>query len=236
MIRKLNHGLDRSGCRCRGPTRARLASRHVQTPAHAENNVELVNTLTRSGEAKGRRETDVGATRLCSPYMITLKSGYNPARCQSQQIVAFGPRYSAEGHYILHNRALGFLSVTESIALPPRPKGGQYVKYLQIQCSRLARACGTAADRFCAADRRYDAYPVVVHLGGPAPSAQANSAFDPMKRTQLSLACELNVRAVDALDTARKMSPGDERGGDENGKNPRKRREIHEHFFDKPAK
>jgi hypothetical protein len=33
-------------------------------PAHAENNVELVNTLTRSGEAKGRRETDVGATRL----------------------------------------------------------------------------------------------------------------------------------------------------------------------------
>ena len=70
--------------------------------AHAENNVELVNTLTRSGEAKGRRETDVGATRLGYPYMITLKSGYNPARCSPQQIVAFGPRYSAEGHYIFH--------------------------------------------------------------------------------------------------------------------------------------
>jgi hypothetical protein len=74
----------------------------------------------------------------------------------------------------------------------------------------VARASGTAADPFCAADRRYGAHPVVVHLGGPAPSAQANSAFDPVKRTQSSLACE-NVRAVDALDTAREMSPGDER-------------------------
>src|SRR5271169_6298907 len=48
-------------------------------PAHTENSVQLVNTLTRSGEAKGcAKEPDVGATRLRHPYMITLKSGYNP--------------------------------------------------------------------------------------------------------------------------------------------------------------
>jgi hypothetical protein len=34
-------------------------------PAHTENNVQLVNTLTRSGEAKGcAKETDVGTTQL----------------------------------------------------------------------------------------------------------------------------------------------------------------------------
>ena len=54
---------------------------------------------------------------------------------------------------------------------------------------------------FSAADRRYGSHPVVVHLGGPPPSPQANSAFDPVKRTQSSLACELNVRAVDGHDT-----------------------------------
>jgi hypothetical protein len=127
--------------------------------------------------------------------------------------------------------------VTESIALPPRPKGGQYVKYLQIQCSRVARASGTAADPFSAADRRYGAHPVVVHLGGPAPSPQANSAFDPVKRTRSSLACELNVRAVDALDTARKMSPGDERTeAMKKAKILGNAAEIHEHFFGKVGK
>jgi hypothetical protein len=101
----------------------------------------------------------------------------------------------------------------------------------------VARASGTAADPFCAADRRYGAHPVVVHLGGAAPSAQANSAFDPVKRTQSSLACELNVRAVDALDAARKMSPGDERTeAMKTAKILGNAAEIHEHFFGKPAK
>jgi hypothetical protein len=72
--------------------------------------------------------------------------------------------------------------VNESIELPPRPKGGQYVKYQQIQYSRLARAPGIAADLFCAAGRRCDAYSVVVALGGRPPSAQANSSSAPMKR------------------------------------------------------
>jgi hypothetical protein len=101
----------------------------------------------------------------------------------------------------------------------------------------VARASGTAADPFSAADRRYGAHPVVVHLGGPAPSPQANSAFDPVKRTRSSLACELNVRAVDALDTARKMSPGDERTeAMKKAKILGNAAEIHEHFFGKVGK
>ena len=51
---------------------------------------------------------------------------------------------------------------------------------------------------------------MVVHLGGPAPPAQANF-FGPRKRTQSTLAGELNIRAADALEEARKMPPGDER-------------------------
>jgi hypothetical protein len=111
--------------------------------------------------------------------------------------------------YITARRRL--LSVTESIALPPRPKGGQYVKYQQIQYSRVACALDTAADLFCAVGRRCDAYSVVVHLGGPPPSAQANSAFAPIKRTQSSVADELNIRAVAALDEAREMPPANGR-------------------------
>jgi hypothetical protein len=130
--------------------------------------------------------------------------------------------------------------VTESIALPPRPKGGQDVKYQQIQHSRVARAPGTAAGLFCDVGRRCDAYSVVVHLGGPPPPARANSLSAPMKRTQSSIADELNIRAVAALDGAREIPLGDERT-----KAMRKARilrnaaEMHEHFFGKngaPAK
>ena len=133
------------------------------------------------------------------------------------------------------------LSVTESIALPPRPKGGQYVKYQQIRYARVACAPGVAADLFCAVGRRCDAYSVVVHLGGPPPpSAQANSSFAPMKRTQSSLADELNIRAVAVLDEAREMPPGDERTKAMNrAMILRNAAEMHERFFGKsgaPAK
>jgi hypothetical protein len=74
----------------------------------------------------------------------------------------------------------------------------------------VARSSGIAADLFCPVDRRCDTYSVVVHLGGPAPPAQANLFFGPIKRTQSTLTCELNIRAADALDEAR-MPPGDER-------------------------
>jgi hypothetical protein len=124
--------------------------------------------------------------------------------------------------------------VTESIALPPRPKGGQYVKYRQIQYSRVACAPDTAADLFCAVGRRCDAYSVVVHLDGPPPSAQANSTFAPIKRTQSSVAYELNIRAVAALDEARGMPPADGRTeAMHKAMILRNAVEVHEHFFGK---
>jgi len=108
--------------------------------------------------------------------------------------------------YLRYHRALPRLSsVTESIALPPRPKGGRHVQSLQIQRSRVARTAGIAADLLCAADRRRDAHSMVVHLGGPAQLAQTNSSFAPTKRTRPSLATELDARAAVALDEARAM-------------------------------
>jgi len=124
--------------------------------------------------------------------------------------------------------------------LPPRPNGGQYVKSQQTQYSRVARAPGIAADLFRAAGRRSDACSEVVHLGGPPPSAQANSSFDPVKRTQSSVADELYIRAVAALDEAREMLPGDGRAEAMNkAMILRNAVEVHEHFCAKggaPAK
>jgi hypothetical protein len=124
--------------------------------------------------------------------------------------------------------------VTESIALPPRPKGGRYVQYLQIQCSRVVRTAGNAAGLFCTADRRRDAHSVVVDLGGPAQPAHASSSFAPTKRTRPSLAKELDARAVAALDEARGAPPGDQRTEAMNkAMILRNAAEMHEHFFSK---
>ena len=87
---------------------------------------------------------------------------------------------------------------------------------------RISRVAGTAG---IAADRCRDAHSMVVHLGGPALSAQANSSFAPPKRTRPSLAKELDARAVAALDEARGMPSGrSAHGGDEQGNGPAKRR------------
>ena len=142
---------------------------------------------------------------------MTPDAGYKPARCWPQQIVAPGPRFSAERHYLLSITARPrLLSVTESIALPPRPEA-VHVKYLQIQCSGVAHAAGPAADLFRAADRRYDADPMVVRFREAARSAQASASFDPMTRSRSSLACKLRIRAADALNTACQMPPGSQR-------------------------
>jgi len=46
------------------------------------------------------------------------------------------PRYSADSRYIQHITARpGLLSVTESIALPPQPKGRSHVKTPRIRSS-----------------------------------------------------------------------------------------------------
>jgi len=73
----------------------------------------------------------------------------------------------------------------------------------------VAGASGIAAGVFWAAGRRCGTYPVVVQLDGPSRPAQA---FAPIKRPQSSVADELNIRAMAALDAAREMPPGDERG------------------------
>src|SRR5204863_9110833 len=80
-----------------------------------------------------------------------------------------------------------------------------------IQYSRVAGASGLAAGLFCAADRRCDTYSVVVHLGGTSRTVEASNSFAPIKRPQSSLAYELNIRAMAALEEARDMPPGDGR-------------------------
>jgi hypothetical protein len=117
------------------------------------------------------------------------------------QISRAAPGYSAKDHHVLEITARPRpLSVTESIALPPRPKGGRYVKYQQNQYSRLARAPDFASDLFCAVGRQRDDCSVVVHLGGFPLSAQASSSLAPVKRPKSLLVDELNIRATAALD------------------------------------
>jgi hypothetical protein len=219
MIRELNHvvGTDQLSVHETFVPAARDLRRGI-LDGHRRSRLrrtraQSVDTLTRCAIAKAWREgRDVGAIRLRQASNGYAGSGLQPRSILSQQIVAPGLVILRIGTISRTSpRAPRLLSVTESIVLPPRPRGGYYVRYLQIQCSRVAGASGTAADLFCAADRCCDAYSVVVPLGGPAPSAQASGLFRPMKRAQSSLACKLNIWAADALDRARKMPPGDER-------------------------
>ena len=145
--------------------------------------------------------------------------------------------FGAGSPYLPYHRALPRLSsVTESIALPPRPRGGQYVQCLQIQCSRVARAPGIAAGLFFAADRRCGARSMVVHLCRPAHSAQANSSFLPMKQAQSPLAKALDARAAIALDEARGIPPGDQRTEAMNrAMILRNAAEMHEHLLSKSS-
>lgn len=137
--------------------------------------------------------------------------------------------------YLVYHRALPRLSsVTESIALPPRPKGGQHVRYQQVQRSRVAGGSGIAAGPFCAVDRRCGACSVVVRLGGRPLPAQASSSLMPTKRPRSSVADQLNTRAVSALDEAREMPPGDGRTEAMNrAMILRNAVEVHEHFCGK---
>ena len=194
---------------------------------------------TKSGAAKASRNgNSVEPIRRRSSV-----SGYSGIRLQPCSIMDHGPinelqpasLFGEASLYLPYHRALPRLSsLTESIALPPRQKGGLYVQYPQIQCSRVARTAGIAADLFCAADRCRDVHSMVVHLSGPALSARANSSFAPTKRTRPSLAKELDARAVAALDEARGMPSGDQRTGAMNrAMILRNAAEMHEHFFSK---
>jgi hypothetical protein len=75
---------------------------------------------------------------------------------------------------------------------------------------------------------------MVVRLGGPVQSAQANGSLAPTKRTRPSLAKELEARAVAALDEARVMPSGDQRMEAMNkAMILRNAAEMHEHLFSK---
>ena len=187
------------------------------------------------GESFAQGERALKAIRSRCPSNGSSKIGLQPCSILAGQINRAEPRYSAKDHHISQITARPRpLSVTESIALPPRPKGGRYVKYQQIQYSRVARAPGIAADLFCAVGRQRDDYPVVVHLGGFPLSAQANSSFAPVKRPLSLLADELNIRATAALDKAREMPPGVRRAKAMNkAMILRNALEIHEHFLGK---
>src|SRR6476619_8381524 len=92
----------------------------------------------RSPLFSGRRQPPCdGTSRMMREYPVRI--------CEGLGVKFLGPTR----HYIFHITARPrLLSVTESIVLPPRPRGGQYVKYQQIQSSRVARSSGTAADLF----------------------------------------------------------------------------------------
>jgi hypothetical protein len=77
---------------------------------------------------------------------------------------------------------------------------------------------------------------MVTQPGESEPTAEAQDSLEPMKRTQPTVAGELDVRAESALDAARKMPLGDERAEAmrratilENAA------EMHRHFQRKPG-
>ncbi|UGX95304.1 hypothetical protein G6321_00009230 [Bradyrhizobium barranii subsp. barranii] len=70
----------------------------------------------------------------------------------------------------------------------------------------MARTSGLAAGFLRGVDRRIDAHTMVAGLGVPSTQASSSSESIPV-----SLACELNSRAINALDRARKLPSGDKR-------------------------
>ena len=156
----------------------------------------------------------VGSDQVCAtgrdfesePAALTRKwLLWNRKTTSPRQLSYDQPRDSAERHHMPHitARPPAVIGDRECCAPAATKKAVQYVEY-PIQCSRVARSSGIAADLFCPVDRRCDTYSVVVHVGGLAPPVQANRFFGPIKRTQSTLACELNTRAVAALDEARR--------------------------------
>jgi hypothetical protein len=202
-----------------------------------QNDTPSGDALTRFGGAKASRKgkEHLKAIRSRCPSNGSSKTGLQPCSILAGQINRAEPRYSAKDHHIFDITARPRpLSVTESIALPPQPKGGRYVKYQQIQYSRVARAPDIAADLFCAVGGQRDDYSVVVQLGGFPLSAQANGSFAPVKRPLSLLADELNIRATAALDKAREMPSGVRRAKAMNkAMILRNALEIHEHFLGK---
>jgi hypothetical protein len=137
-----------------------------------------------------------------------LNAALQALRAAPENKLCDSPRYSADSRYIQDITARpGLLSVTESVALPPQPKGRLHAEIPRIQSSRLAGTSGIDADLSCAAGRRCDGNSMVIERS----AASLQDGLSPIKQSQSSLALELEARAVIALDEAREMPPGDER-------------------------
>jgi hypothetical protein len=145
------------------------------------------------------KQYDAAAIQMATQCSITsLPGSPQKTNCDS-------PRYSADSRYIWDITARpGLLSVTESVALPPQPKGRSYAKIPRIQSSWVAGTSGIDADLSCAAGRRCDGYSMVIERS----AASLQDGLSPIKQSQSSLAHDLDARAVIALDEAREMPPG----------------------------
>jgi hypothetical protein len=71
----------------------------------------------------------------------------------------------------------------------------------------MAGTTGTDADLFCAADRRRGRHSMVIRRRAVSPKAGLHA----LTQTQSTLAHDLDIRAVAALNEAREIPPGDER-------------------------
>src|SRR5690348_7866378 len=95
----------------------------------------------------------------------------------AEQINRTEPRYPAKRHHMFDITARPRpLPVTESFALPPRPRAVN-MSHVNKFSIREARPPDIAADLSCAVSRRRDAYSMVIHLGASPLPAQAKVRF-----------------------------------------------------------
>jgi len=94
-------------------------------------------SLTRFGVAKLRAAVRAMLKQYdgAGIQMATQFAHYKPHQTQPETNCD-SARYSPDSHYVQHITAHpGLLSVTESVALPPQPKGRTHVKTPRIQSS-----------------------------------------------------------------------------------------------------
>src|SRR6185369_14674453 len=94
-------------------------------------------SLTRFGVAKLRAAVRAMPKQYdgAGIQMATQFAHYKPHQTQPETNCD-SARYSPDSHYVQHITAHpGLLSVTESVALPPQPKGRTHVKTPRIQSS-----------------------------------------------------------------------------------------------------
>ena len=118
MIWKVDHGTGRSSCRCRAPAFRRLSR---SSPGGRRS--------TRVRQEHGRSvDEDAPVAPLSNEDLATGQQSDSMPIATNSFLISLAIR--RKDHYIqLSPRAPRLSSVTESIALPPEPTGGQYVGF-----------------------------------------------------------------------------------------------------------